>query len=143
MKNIWSIICQRSSIDEKSNLLSLFNCIEQMSLLIDKEQLSKNKKNVIPVDFQLVSLWTIEDPSKENITEIKNEFVDPDNKVLNTFYNKFKIKRGALRFRNRTNIQGLPITKEGRYYYRIWQKKKNKFELISELPLDINISYKT
>lgn len=142
MKHIWSIICQHSSIDAENNLLSLFNCVEEMNLIVDRDKISEPEKIVIPAEFQLVSFWTIEDSSKDNKLEIKGELVDPDNKVLNTFNNNFVVKSGVARFRNRTNIQGLPITKEGRYYVKVWQKDdKEKFVLVAELPIDIKISY--
>jgi len=42
MKNVWSIICERSSIDSQTNVLSLFNCIEEMNIEIDKTKMSQN-----------------------------------------------------------------------------------------------------
>lgn len=143
MKHIWTILCQSSSVDIDTNILSLFNCIEELNLTIDKTQLIDKEKLVIPVGFQMVSFWVIKDNSRDNILEIKGEIIDPSGKSLNKFDNKFNIKKGALRFRNRINIQGLPVTKEGRYIIRIMQKmEKNKdFEVVAELPLDIKIGY--
>ena len=142
MKHIWSIICEKSSIDFESNLLSLFNCVEEMKFVVDKTKMLPKGKLVIPVNFQIVSFWSIEDFNKENILDIKWEFSAPKEKVLNEFKNILKIKKGIKRFRNRTNVQGMPITESGRYYFRIWQKKNNKFELVSELPIDVDLSYK-
>jgi len=142
MKHVWSIICQKSSIDFESNLLSLFNCLEEMSLVIDRDKISEGERIIIPAEFQLVSFWTVEDSSRDNDLEIKGELVDPAGEILNTFTNRFVIKSGTLRFRNRTNIQGLPVTKEGRYYIKVWQKdSQNNFELVSELPIDVKINY--
>ena len=36
MKHIWSILCQNSSIDDKTKLLSIFSCIEELGVTIDK-----------------------------------------------------------------------------------------------------------
>lgn len=143
MKHIWSILCQKSSIDFESNLLSLFDCVEEMNLVLDKEKVSNNDKMIIPAEFQLVSFWAVQDSSDTNSLEMKGELVDPDNQVLNTFSNSFVIKKGISRFRNRTNIQGLPVTKEGRYYFKVWQRSNNEkdFKLVSELPIDIKINY--
>ncbi|OIO07227.1 hypothetical protein AUJ35_02465 [Candidatus Falkowbacteria bacterium CG1_02_41_21] len=143
MKHIWSIICQKSSIDFENNLLSLFNCVEEMNLVVDKDKVSSREKMLIPAEFQLISFWVVEDSSRDNNLEIKGELIDPDNKILNTFNNSFTIKSGASRFRNRTNIQGLPITKAGRYYLKVWQKNNSKadFKLVAELPIDIKINY--
>lgn len=142
MKHIWSIVCQQSVIDAENNLLSLFNCVEEMNLTVDRDKISEPEKIVIPAEFQLVSFWSVKDSSKDNELTVKGELVDPNNKILNTFNNTFIVKSGVTRFRNRTNIQGLPITTEGRYYVKVWQKDlKEKFTLVAELPIDIKINY--
>ncbi|MFH1315640.1 MAG: hypothetical protein ABIH67_04570 [Candidatus Uhrbacteria bacterium] len=143
MKHIWSIICQRSSIDFETNSLSLFDCVEEVSAVVDKTKLAQNDKIIIPVEFQLVSFWAVKDSEKDNDLKIKGEFVDSKNKILNSFENSFNIKKGIKRFRNRTNIKGLPITEDGRYYLKVWQwtENKNKFEMVAELPLDVKLSY--
>lgn len=142
MENVWAIICEKSSIDSQTNLLSLFNCIEEIKIEIDKEKMPKNDKLVVPINLQVISLWLIKDLTKENSSEIKLEFIDPKGKVLNEFINILKVPTGEKRMRNIANIQGLQITEEGRYYYRISQKKSNKFIEVVKLPLDINLSYK-
>lgn len=143
MKHIWTVLCQKSSIDVETNLVSLFNCIEELDLVIDKIK-APSGNLVIPVEFQLVSFWTIENPNKDSLLEIKIELIDPVGKVLNGFENKYPIKKGILRFRNRTNIKGMPITNAGRYVIKIMQRAEGKkqFEDCAELPLDIKIAYK-
>lgn len=143
MKHIWTVLCQKSSIDKETNLLSLFNCVEELSLIIDKTKAPKGDL-VIPIEFQLVSFWTVENPGKDNVLEMRGELLDPSGKTLTKFENKFNIKKGVLRFRNRHNFQDLPITEVGRYIIRMMQKKEDKkeFETVIELPLDIKISYK-
>lgn len=142
MKNIWSIICEKSSIDAQTNLLSLFNCVEEIQLTIDKEKMPKSDKLVIPFNLQLISFWAIEDNTKDNLAEIKIDLVDPKGEILNEFPVTLKAKKGEKRLRSITNIQGIQITEGGRYYYKVLQKKGAKFEVISETPLDINLSYK-
>ena len=142
MKNVWSIICEKFSVDSQTNLLSLFNCIEEMKLEIDKTKMPKSDKLVIPVNLQLISFWVINDYAKENLSEIKIELIDPKGKILNKFPNTLKSKKGDKRLRSITNIQGMQITEGGRYYYRISQKKGNQFEIASETPLDVSLSYK-
>ena len=143
MKHVWSIICQQSSIDFENNLLSLYGCIEELNLVVDKDKILQNEKMIIPTKILLVSFWSVADSSRDNNLDVKGEFIDPKGKVLNTFNNSFIVKSGAIRFRNRTNIQGIPVTGEGRYYLRVWQKNSHnqKFDLVAELPIDIKINY--
>lgn len=142
MKHIWSVICEKSSIDFETNLLSMFNCIEEIKLVIDNTKIPKNEKLVFPAEFQIVSFWSIKDSSQNISVEIKGELVDPKGAILNEFKNTLEIKSGIKRFRNRTNIQGMPITESGRYYFKIFQKNEDKFEVVAELPLDVDLSYK-
>jgi hypothetical protein len=142
MKHVWSILSQSSSIDFEKNLLSLFNCVEEMSLVVDSNKFSEGKKIIIPAEFQLISFWTREGELKEEKLELKGEFVNPDGEVLSSFNNTITIKKEAPRFRNRTNIKGLPVNKEGRYYLKVWQKAKEEdFSLKAELPVDVKINY--
>lgn len=146
MKHVWSILCQESSIDSESNLLSLFKCVEEISLVLNSTEVPKDKKHIVPLKFQLVSFWTTEntDVNKDKVLEIKLDFLDPDKKVLSHFEKKINVKKGSLRFRNRININGLPITKEGRYVFNVLKKKSNKkdHELVAKLPIDVKIDYK-
>jgi hypothetical protein len=144
MKHIWSILCQNSSIDKNTNLLSLFNCIEELSLGIEKDKVSKGKNLVIPITFQLISFWTIENPVQKNILDIQLEIFDPSGELLSTFKKNFDIAEKALRFRSIISINGIKITKEGRYIMKVLQKEDNekKLKVVAELPLDVKIEYK-
>ncbi len=143
MKHLWSIICQNSSIDFEKNLLSLFNCLEELNLVLDKDKIPRDNKVFVGIEFQLISFWEIDDNFKEHEVDMRVEFINPDKEVLNSFNNSFKIKSGVSRFRNRTNIKGLPIKGEGKYYLKVFQNINQEGEkLISNLPLDIKINYK-
>jgi len=142
MKNVWSIICEKSSIDSQTNVLSLFNCIEEMNIDIDKTKMPQSDKIIIPVNFQLISLWRVDDSAKENTMDVKMELIDPSGQVLNESLNTLVTKKGEKRLRSVINIQGLQVTDSGVYYYKILEKKGNKFEVVSSTPLDINVSYR-
>lgn len=144
MKHIWSVLCQNSSVDIESNLLSLFNCVEEISLIIDPTKAPKNDKIVFPIKFQIVSFWIVEDTNKDDVLEIKIDLLDPDKELLNHFEKNFNIKKNILRFRSRINIEGMPVTKEGRYTFKVWKRKsgKKEYEVVTEVPLDIKIAYK-
>lgn len=143
MKHIWSIICQNYSVDSKTNLLSIFNCVEELKIEIKKDQMPKIDPLVIPISFQMVSFWTIEDTNQKNVLDIKLEIIDPNGKLLNNFNKSFDIANGTLRFRNIINIQNIKITKEGRYMIKVFSKENDKkgFRVVAELPLDIKIEY--
>lgn len=145
MQHVWSILCEKSSIDTETNLLSLFSCLEEISVVVDKDKMiEKDNKFVIPANFQLVSFWILaeENVKKDNELVTKVELIAPSGEVLNQFNNSFKIKSGARRFRNRANIQGVPVVGEGRYFLKLWHQSGEDYKLVSSLPLDVKINYK-
>lgn len=144
MKHIWTILCQNSSVDSSTNLLSIFNCLDELTLEIDRSKAPKTDELIIPLGAQLISLWTIEDRNKDNVLETRVEILDPNGSSLGKFDKKIDVEKDILRFRTIMNIQQIKITKEGRYVVKIQQKKEGEkdFSTVSELPLDIKIIYK-
>ncbi len=144
MKHIWSIICENSSVDSDNNLMSIFNCLEELQLVLDKTKIENFETIKLPITLQVISNLLIDkEILKFTSFDIKIEFVDPTGKVLLNIVNKIPVKSGIKRYRNRMNIQGLPITKSGTYYFLVSKKEGgHKIEKVAELPLDINIIYK-
>jgi hypothetical protein len=143
MKYIWALLCQDSTVDINTNALSIFKSVEEI-ILEFKDQPLKKKEFIIPVKMQLISLWTAENPAKNNLLEIKIDFLDPNGKSLINEEKKIDIAKGVKRARNITDIKNLKITKEGRYMFKLSSIKSGgkKFETVAELPLDIKIIYK-
>ena len=144
MKHIWTVVCENSSVDKETNLLSLFNCVEQITLTSNKGHLLSKEGIIINVNFQLISFWTIKDKNKDNELDIKLEIIAPNGNSLFSYDNHFKINKGNVKFRNIIKISTLKIIGEGRYIIKMMCKKNKtgNFEIVSESPLDVKILYK-
>jgi len=145
MKHIWTVLCQNSSIDKETNLLSMFSCVEQLNIKIDRAKVKNIDKLGIPINIniQLISYWLIENPNEDNVLRIKLELLDPEGKLINAFPREINIKKGPLRFRNIINIKGIKIKKEGRYIFKMTHRGDNdkNFKTVAESPLDIKLLY--
>ncbi|BFT95147.1 MAG: hypothetical protein MNSN_03210 [Minisyncoccus archaeiphilus] len=139
MQHIWSVLCQRSSIDFETNLVSLFECIEEINLVFNNTKDANNEKIVIPVNWQLVNYWIVD--GGEGSLEIKIDFVNPEGNVFSSYENKIELQNNIKRFRSRTNINGFEVAKSGRYKLVISYKKEGEYVKVSEIPVDINISF--
>ncbi|MDP2656350.1 MAG: hypothetical protein Q8P11_02185 [bacterium] len=137
MKHIWSVLCQKTIIDGNSNLLSIIDCVEEINFTIKN---ATGDKIVIPIEFQIINFWTTE--KDDSILNLKIDLIDPDKNIINDLSSTFDINKGAMRYRSITKIQGMPITKTGRYTFRISTQSNEKdiYNVISELPLDIKIN---
>ncbi len=140
MKHVWSVICQSSSIDFERNSLSLFNCVEEISIVVKKDKQINSDKIFIPSEFQLLSYWSVDNLEEEKNIDLRCEMFNGDNELLSVFNNSLVVKKGAPRFRSRINIKGIPVKGQGRYYFKVWQKiSEGDYELISEIPLDVKL----
>ncbi len=141
MKHIWSIACNRSSIDCDSNLLSAFECLEEMSIAADKDIISSGGSLALPAEFYLITLWLVEEDKGEE-KKIRWEFIDPTDKVLSRLDKTIQATAGVKRLRNRIKVGGLPLTSSGRYCLRLSHWVAKKYVPLSEIPVDINIEYR-
>ncbi|HZJ41395.1 MAG TPA: hypothetical protein VFD16_03995 [Candidatus Saccharimonadales bacterium] len=137
MKNIWSILCTRSIIDQRTNALSLIDCVDELTITFSKlEEMSAASKN-IPIILEVVSLWHDEAKESERTLAYVIEIVDPQGKKVGEFKNEAKIEAGKTRLRAITGINGLQLTTEGRYLVKILLQETNELKLISEIPIDV------
>jgi hypothetical protein len=141
MQHIWSVLCNRSSIDFETNLVSLFECIEEINLVFNNTRDANNDKIVVPVSWQLVNYWIIDNTTEEKELEMKIDFINPEGNVFNSYENKIELQKNIKRFRSRTNINGFEVSKSGRYLIVVNVKKGGDYVKVSELPVDINISF--
>jgi len=144
MKNIWSTIFARAIVDGNTNSLSLFDCIEEITVNFSRaEDVNKPKKN-IPINFAIVSLWSDEDISKKRKFDHLIELVDPQGSKINEFLNTPIFEEGKKRLRTIVQMNGMGVTSEGEYTVVIKYKMGgDKFIVASKIPLDIKFVLNT
>ena len=132
LNHVWSVICQSSSIDKQNNSISLFNCIESINI-------EKNKTSILPISFNIVNYWIIDNPKKKNNLVFRIEIVDPEEKIIFKKDQEINTEIGWQRVRSVAKFSGLKINGPGRYFFRISQKEID-FKVVATLPVDININ---
>ena len=144
MKNIWSVIFNRAVVDENTNSISLFDCVEEITVNFSKpEDVSASQKN-ISINFTIISLWSDNDISRDRKFEYLLEVIDPQDKKINEFINFPVIEKGKKRLRTIVQMNGMGITSEGEYTLVIkYKKDSEKFVIASKIPLDIKFVLNT
>jgi len=141
MKNIWSVVCEKSIIDRDTNSITLFNSLEELNINYSgEEKLEKTKIKNIPVPFEIASLWFDEDIEKDRKFEIRLEIFDPNNKITNKSAQECVIEKGKKRLRIIAKLNGLGITDSGLYKIIIKYKYGQTIKVASEIPLDVKIN---
>jgi len=131
IQHIWSILCERISTDQKSNLVSYLTCIEEITV--------SQVPAVIP-HLAIGSQW-ITDLLTKDVLEFKLLLISPEGSE------KLLIDFKSLKFdkvRTRTNIilNGIKFESCGTYYFKIQMKVKDSWQTSSEIPLAIRMKEK-
>ena len=141
MQHHWSVLCQSSAIDIDSNLLSLYDCLEEVNV---NTQAKPGATINLPINFEVVSFISDNQTKGNRKINLKVQLFDPKSKQINEFGGELFFKEGSKRLRSRLKIQGLTLSESGVYnmHLNFEGVEDVDFKADCDLPLEVNISYK-
>lgn len=142
IKHIWSVLCQKSSVDQQSNNVSLFDIFEALEVGVNPTvgtKASDDPKFNIPIQYQIVTLWTVAG-TKNDSGEIRITLINPDGKEKILVNTDLRFPPEKKRMRTINQIQGLPADKSGDYHFIVELKQEEKFQKVADLPLEVKIN---
>lgn len=146
IKVLWSMICNSTSTDQQMNTISLFNVIEEVTVTPSAEATpEKTFKSGLLVrhPFEIVTLFsrTEENVSKSLDFEFKIILLDPLGKSLMDNVFPARIEKNKKRLRVNIKINGIKITMEGNYIFKIYSIGEGSMEEeLALIPFDVKIS---
>ncbi|MFA5933428.1 MAG: hypothetical protein WCV81_04095 [Microgenomates group bacterium] len=147
IKHIWSVLCQKSSVDQLSNNISLFDVFE--ALEVDIKSASNVKPTTdssynVPVQYQVVTLLSKDTAdSKDTQYSIRITLVNPEEKEKILVDQNLTFLANKKRMRSINQIQGLPVNKSGDYHFIVELKHEEKFQKVADLPLEVKLNINT
>lgn len=148
IKVLWSMICNSTSTDQQTNTISLFGVIEEITITPPNEATPKEafKSGILAkLPFEIVVLFSRDGDNAEE--ELNSEFwlslVDPFGKSIMENSFPAKIEKDKKRLRMNIRMDGIKITMEGNYAFRIYTKNEGtKEEELASIPFDVKINKK-
>lgn len=120
MENIWSILCSKAIIDQRTSMVSLIEAsdvIEGDFPELSQEDLTKPVQ-VGPVALQLASFWYRSDPDKPELGKARSILVGPNGKPLGT--NQLEVDLESAPSRTAIwIIPSIPYVGVGYYYFMV------------------------
>jgi hypothetical protein len=140
IKHIWTIVCSKASIDEQSHNASVFNVLEQINVL---EEI-RDPKPVLAFSFEVLTCWIRENSEIPCRGRQRLTLIDPQNEQLAHIELDINLAKTE-RARNRFQLNGLPLSIAGRYFFRtdFQEDGESDWQTVHEYPLTINISTHT
>jgi hypothetical protein len=139
----WSLLCYRGVVDKYSNLLSLVDVTDELTLEPLPEPLPENVG--VPVNFHLVSMWVRSDPKAPELLWSGLKIVTPDGGEFVTgdplAISLVEHPRTRLIFR----FQAIPFKGTGIYRFVVGCSETQDGEQVpvADVPLEIKIQEQT
>lgn len=151
LHHLWSILCEKSSIDQTSNLLSIFNVIEEITLSdlkrnnlpIGVADLKEDAPFAIDREVHFINTWRRNVLAEENNInqDIKIEWLSPAGNVLMMKESIIKVETESKNIRVISVFDKLIVTTVGAYILKLSAKQNGEtaFHGVVEIPVDIKV----
>lgn len=141
MKHLWSILCRHGVVDKDSNVLTLVDVLEEVSVQFHGATPDPVGSHVLQIQMELVTLWSKEelDRSKTNRFRVVLETPgDPQPTVRPECTVKFSDDK--LRVRSIAKTTALLWRGVGTYTFFVQVLgAKGKWKTVAELPFEVRI----
>lgn len=133
---LWAVLCKDTSIDGKSNSISLFNVVEQLNIApID---VPVGERGMVPIPVCFVILWRRDAYDTPERREGRLRIVSPEGTELVS--QAFQMDLGERpRLRNIIHLNGLPLLANqlGDYRFVIEVLDGDRWGVVHEFPLQV------
>jgi hypothetical protein len=138
LKHRWALLCERFSIDQRSNNVTLFGIIDELH--VPKSAVDEAMAAGRPAAAQIQSVLVVQtERSDIGVPEkgvIECRLFDAQGQELGSSRTEVSLERGR-RARSAFNINVLPITNEGLYLYKVFHVLEGESRQVEELPLRV------
>jgi hypothetical protein len=137
IQHIWTVICSEAIFDKETNLVSLINVIEELTI-----QAKPKPKGKIGIALDIVSFWMRSNEDEPSFGKYRISLVSPEGKVLNTVEGELDLTIYQ-RLRTRTKFIGFPANQPGRYIFRVDQEEEESKEFLPVANIPIRVIFQT
>lgn len=127
VKHIWSVLCERLSVDQNTNLVSYLTSIEAITV------------QGLPFSIQLLaigSLWYTSE--KTDTIQFRLRLVSPD-KTDKVLIEPPKVEFSTPRYRSNIILNGLKFEQLGTHTFQLELNNAEIWETVCEIPFDIAV----
>jgi hypothetical protein len=131
INHVFSVLCNKSSIDIDSNTVSILEVLEQLTIFTDQA-----KGILLPIHFELFSLLTRAQKEQPAQGQLRINFCDPSGARVNQQELAVDLS-SVIFFRTRTRFNGLELNDPGIYKFvvELKQSEETPWVEVAQLPL--------
>lgn len=139
----WSILCRRAVVDKFTNQLSILETIHEFALALgsdaDRSAAEIPPDARVPLDVQLVSLWSREVTERPEVFWTRLEVELPNGESNQTQQLVGSLEGGHRRTRLIYRIPSIPFSGTGTYYFVVSASKEEDgdYSEVVRVPLEL------
>ena len=135
MRHIWTVICRNVLEDKNTGNMGLVDIVERLTLSAEMPD-----ERPFTVSFaaplHIVSNWWNIDENDESNNVIRIRLVSPEKTELVNEEQRLEFEDAA-KLRTSGQLGSLPYTVNGIYEFEVAYKKKEEWEIVARIPLEI------
>jgi hypothetical protein len=121
MNHVYTLLCRGVSIDQETNVVSVFGIVEELAAVVSPkggEEQDKKLHFALSLSFEVITLWcrTNDDVPEKGFAQL--EIINPSGELLSAHQYVVDLTEHQ-RNRSRGQLIGFPATVSGRYAFRI------------------------
>lgn len=137
-KLVWAVFCERAVVDSATNSLTLVNTMEEIHVpkpTPESLKAAAGRPLAVRAGFSIVTNWERTKGDRGNRPlQILLRLLDPHGQKRSEGQQRLEFGKST-RGRAIANLEGLPISIEGRYVWRIYVGAANKsWKSVGEIP---------
>jgi hypothetical protein len=134
INHIWSVLCERSILDEDTKLISMINVIEEITV---PDEPAPDKALAVLVN--LVTLWTRSDIKTPGLGYAQYNFTSPGGEVLHSIKQNVDLTKFE-RLRSRGQFASLKLPEAGIYSFQVEfrENEQDEWSKVASIPLKVS-----
>jgi hypothetical protein len=139
IKHIWTVLVQRSSVDQDTNGLTLGEVFESLEVGFAGNAKDLTQPMLLPIQFEIVSMLVRNKIGNPEGGTISVTILDPSSKQLGESEQVITFPADSKRLRARMKSGGFPYTQIGDYLFVIKFKADvdEDYQQVASIPIEI------
>lgn len=133
MRHVWTVLCLRTVVDEKSKNVSLIDVLEQVN--VPESEMVGADLTFLPLEFRIATLW--ERSGTPSLRRARTTLVDPSGTSLMSSIETHVDLTTNERARVITSVPGIPLSRLGRYVFRVEVADGADWTPVGDTPLTV------
>jgi hypothetical protein len=133
IQHVWSVLCTRAVIDNETNIISLFDVVEQIAVV------GPGGEGVAPVSLEMVTLWSRESLEEATRGRARLRIVGPDGMQIGNPIEHDVDLTNFVRIRNRFRMAAFPVIGPGKYSLVVEIEQNDAWRQVANVPVQLVI----